>query len=70
MAEKLPRLNFTKTNIIALQPGESRYEVQDSKVPGLYIRVSPTGVKTFYLIRRIDSRLERIKIRTLPGINT
>lgn len=67
MAEKLPRLNFTKTNIIALQPGESRYEVQDSKVPGLYIRVSPTGVKTFYLIRRIDSRLERIKIGRFPA---
>lgn len=67
MAEKLHRLNFTKTTITALQPRESLYEVQDSKVPGLYIRVNPTGVKTFYLLRRIDGVLERIKIGRFPA---
>lgn len=67
MSAKLPRLNFTKTTINALQPGESRYEVQDSKVSGLYIRVSPTGVKTFYLLRRIAGNLERVKIGRFPA---
>lgn len=67
MPAKLPRLNFTKTSINALQPGLSRYEVQDTKVPGLYIRVSPTGVKTFYLLRRIEGNLERIKIGRYPA---
>lgn len=67
MSKKLHRLNFTKTNINALQPGESLYEVQDSKVPGLYIRVNPTGVKTFYLLRRIEGTLERIKIGRFPA---
>lgn len=61
------RLNFTKKNISELPSRESRYEVQDSKVPGLYLRVSPTGVKTFYLLRRINGALERIRIGRFPA---
>lgn len=67
MATKFPRLNFTKISISALPPRESRYEVQDTKVPGLYVRVSPTGAKAFYLLRRIDGTLERIRIGRFPA---
>lgn len=67
MSEKLPRLNFTKTSIAALQPKATRYEIQDSKIPGLYVRVTPTGVKTFALVRRINGRLERITIGRFPA---
>lgn len=64
-------LNFTKTALEQLRPpiaGE-RLEVFDSKTPGLMVRVSPTGVKTFYARRWIkgDGRAERITIGRFPA---
>lgn len=59
-------INFTKTAIAALPSKADRYEEQDTKVPGLRVRVSPSGVKTFYLLRRINGPQERIKIGRFP----
>jgi integrase len=59
-------INFTKTTIAALPSKADRYEEQDTKVPGLRVRVSPSGVKTFYLLRRINGPQERIKIGRFP----
>lgn len=43
--EKLPAL--TPTMIEKLEPKEKMYDVRDSKITGLYVRVQPTGVKSF-----------------------
>ena len=49
------RLNFTKTAIRGLQrpPAGKRATYRDTKIPGLELRVTPGGVKTFSLFRRV-----------------
>jgi hypothetical protein len=43
-----------------------RYEVRDEVVPGLVIRVSPTGGKVWYVSTRAARRVRRIKVGTYP----
>ena len=45
----MPRLDkFTDRAISALRPESRRYEVSEKNTRGLWLRVSPSGVKTFY----------------------
>lgn len=47
-------INFTKANLEALPtPSSDRTEYQDTKVPGLKIRVSSKGVKSFSVYKRV-----------------
>lgn len=55
--------HFTNSNIAALKPRPDRYEVTDAAFPGLTVRVSPDGIKAFYLrIRTQDSKQIRLRI--------
>ncbi|MFA5596660.1 MAG: Arm DNA-binding domain-containing protein, partial [Pusillimonas sp.] len=48
------KLNFTKAALSALPiPSTGRVEYSDLKVPGLVIRVTANGVKTFSVFRRV-----------------
>jgi integrase len=48
------RFTFTKEKLDALKaPPRSRLAVHDKKTPGLILRVTPTGAKTFSLFRRV-----------------
>jgi integrase len=49
------RLNFTKTAIRALPkaPAGTRLTYRDTKIPGLELRITPGGVKTFSVFRRV-----------------
>ena len=64
MSEKF---RFTKTKIEVLPralPGK-RDEYRDAALPGLWLRVSPAGVKTYaVLARKKGGALERITIGT------
>jgi len=47
-------INFTKATLEALpSPGTGRSEYQDTKIPGLKIRVTSKGVKTFCVLKRV-----------------
>ncbi|MDQ6482175.1 tyrosine-type recombinase/integrase [Dyadobacter sp. LHD-138] len=61
-------ISFKKANLEKLSPGPNRYCVYDSKVPGLNLTVYPSGLKTYYLRRRIDKKPERIKIGKFENI--
>jgi len=58
------KINFTQAFISSFQPdAKKRIDLQDTKVPGLKCRVSPSGIKTFSVLRRVKSgKLERITI--------
>jgi len=43
-----------------------RYEVRDTLVPGLHLRVSSTGAKVWYVSARVNRRVKRIKIGPFP----
>ena len=51
-AEPRAKVNLTDRLLKSLKPGKQPFEVMDSQVGGLGIRVMPTGVKTFILRRR------------------
>ena len=64
-------LNFTKTALDALPepaPG-TRSEYRDTKQPGLRLRVSATGVKTFCVLKRLKAGgMERISLARYPAM--
>lgn len=69
MARRAPRtLNFTKAAIDQLPtpPSGRRDYHYDQKTPGLAICVTPTGSKTFYLVRRIDDIVDRNRLGSWP----
>ena len=65
----LNRINFTRKNIDALPSPEKRYtQYYDTRTPALILRVYPSGVKTFYLYRRVDGRPEYISLGKYPAL--
>jgi len=60
MAEKI---RFTKSAIAALEPVPGkRVTVYDAGQAGLCIRVSPSGAKVFYVVRKVNRRVEWLRI--------
>lgn len=54
---------LTKKAIDAIAPQAKRFEVWDDAIPGLYLRVEPSGLKTFYLFYRTALyRQRRLKL--------
>jgi integrase len=66
------QLNFTNRSIESIQPpvGADRSEFKDTKVPGLYLRVTPSGVKTFSYVGRAKGagRPERATLGRFPAL--
>lgn len=62
------KVNFTKRWLDSLTPASAgnRETYHDATTPGLQVRVTHTGQKTFYVRRRIDGRPERVKLGTFP----
>ncbi|WP_322528701.1 tyrosine-type recombinase/integrase [Salinicola sp. LHM] len=68
----MPRITFTKKTLDALPlPAEGkRATYTDAKTPGLELRVTPKGTKTFTCQRwvRADSRPERVTLGRYPAM--
>jgi integrase len=54
--------NLTVRSIEALKPAARRYEVFDALTPGLAIRVTPSGHKSWVLLYRYHGRLRRLTL--------
>jgi integrase len=62
-------LTFTKTTLTALPlPTTGRDTYKDAKTPGLQLRVTTTGVKTFCLFKRVNGKPERISLGRFPDL--
>ncbi len=73
------RLPFTKEGLELLTPDLKtnsdgvpiRYDVYDSgpkSVRGLCVTVTPSGAKSYYLVRRVGGRTERIRIEAVTNL--
>ena len=62
------KFNFTKRTLEALaSPDKGKRSLYyDIKTPGLELRITPTGTKSFTLYRRIEGRPERITLGRFP----
>ena len=59
-------MNFTETSISKLQSRETRYDIPDDKVRSLYLRIEPSGVKTWYVYYRHPVTRHRIRKKIAP----
>jgi hypothetical protein len=57
---------LTVRGIEALKPRAKRYEVFDALTPGLAIRVTPNGHKSWVLLYRHHGRLRRLTLGRYP----
>jgi integrase len=49
-------MDFTVKELAKVQPGPKRFAVMDSKTPGLALRVTPAGGKSWYYVYRMGGR--------------
>ncbi len=56
---------FDLTTLRKLAPRAARFDHWDPATPGLALRVSPSGVKVFYWVRRVGRRVERVRLGAL-----
>ena len=57
------KMQFTKARITALQPAPGkRVTVYDLAQQGLCVRVTPAGAKTFYCVRKVEGKVEWVRI--------
>ncbi|HNX49823.1 MAG TPA: Arm DNA-binding domain-containing protein, partial [Thermoanaerobaculaceae bacterium] len=60
---------FTEAYLTSLKPEAQRYEVYDTERPGLVIRVTPNGTKTFALYYwSKEGKKERVTYQKFPGL--
>ena len=63
------QFNFTKQAIEGLPQPQSRIEYRDERIPELRLRVTPAGVKSFSVYKRVSGgRPVRITLGKYPGI--
>lgn len=62
------RFNFTKPKLSAIEPTERRVNFHDAKTPRLILMVYPTGVKTFFVQKKLAGRAERIRLGNYPAM--
>lgn len=58
--------NLTVRFLDALKPRPTRYEIFDAQTPGLLIRVTPSGHKSWALLYRHHGRLRRLTLGRYP----
>src|SRR2546428_10132051 len=60
----MAKLNLTAKAVGALKPGDDRVDYFDTSLPGFFVRMTPSGVKTFGVMYRIGNHLRRYTIGT------
>ena len=61
--------NFTKVAIDSVKLHEKAISCHDTKENGLIILVLPSGVRTFYLYKKVENKPIRIKIGRYPDLS-
>ena len=56
------RIRLTDAAIARLRPREREYTVWDNRVPGLGVRVRPSGGRSYVLLRDVGGRSKRVSI--------
>ncbi len=65
----MPKINFTVKKLDSLKPDAERVDYWDDSFPGLVLRVSPNGEKTFSFLYRIAGRRRRYTLGRYPFLS-
>lgn len=70
-AAKSQKVGFTKALLDSIAPpsGKSRTYLHDSRVSGLCLSVTPAGVKSFLVYRKLNGRPVRVTLGRYPDIS-
>ena len=63
------RTRLTDVAITRLHPREYEYTVWDSRLPGLGVRVRPSGGVSFVLLHHVDGHTKRISLGLVTSRN-
>lgn len=55
----MPKMKLTEGAVNKAQPGAKPFDVYDSELRGFYLRVQPSGVKTYYVVYRLTNGKQR-----------
>ena len=64
------KFRFTKSNIEKLQPTDKRAYYYETAEPSLMLQVTPNGVKTYYVYKRIHGRPTRTYLGTVDVLKS
>ncbi len=65
----MDKIAFTEKRVAELAPpAAGRLEVADAKCPGLVLRVTSNGSRTYSLFKRVNGRLVRLTLGTVPAM--
>ena len=64
------KLKFSKTTLISIEPPElgKRLVVYDIEIPKLALRITSSGSRTFYVVKRTGADIAWIKLGTFPDM--
>lgn len=65
---KISEKNMTDAVVRSLKPQDQRYDVYDANLRGLGVRVSPTGTKSWFVMRRVSGRMTRKTFGRYPEL--
>jgi integrase len=68
MGLRMEKINFTKAAVEGLKATDTRREVWDTNTRGLCVRVSPTGTKTFQVVKKLHGKMKRITLGKHPDL--
>lgn len=63
------RESLTEKRVASLESTGERLDISDAACPGLWLRVTPNGVRTFSIRYRANGRLARYTIGTYPTVS-
>ncbi len=66
---KLAEKSFTDLYLKNLKPGPHRKDYYDAAQRGLGIRVAPSGLKTWFVMRRVNARMTRKTLGRYPELS-
>ena len=66
----MPKLKMTTVSLERLKlPAEGQIDYFDAAYPGLALRLTPTGVRSWVYFGRVDGRLKRATLGRYPGMS-
>ncbi len=66
---KLSDKTFNDRHLQSLKPKDKRFDTYDAATRGLGLRVTTTGIKSWFVMKRVNGRMKRITLGRYPALS-